>query len=99
LKKGRRRRIGPQRFVCPPSSSICPTEGSPENPQEYFQNVTFFSSQKTTTPITTKNHQLTTFSPQKTIQKTHKNAQPPCKNRWIATQKKSRQRFEVTTDS
>jgi hypothetical protein len=56
-----------------------PTKGSPENSQKKFKKVTFFRARKTTIQITTKNHQLTTFSPQKTIQKTHKNAQPPVK--------------------
>jgi hypothetical protein len=66
-------------FCSPPSSSICPTKGSPENPQKYFQKVTFFRARKTTTQITTKNHQLTTFSPQKTSKKRTKTRKPPCK--------------------
>jgi hypothetical protein len=66
--------IGHQTFCSPPISWISHTKGSPQNPQKYFQNVAFFKTQKTTTQMTTKNHQLTTFSPQKTIQKTHKNA-------------------------
>jgi hypothetical protein len=74
-------------FCSPPSSSICPTKGSLENPQKYFQKVTFFRGRKTTTQITTKNHQLTMFSPQETIQKTHKSAQPPWKTTGFSPKK------------
>jgi hypothetical protein len=68
LKKSRRRRRSPD-LLFPTVIFDLPTKGSPENPQKYFQKLTFFKPQKTTTPITTKNHQLTTFSAQKTMQK------------------------------
>jgi hypothetical protein len=57
------------------------------NPQKYFQKPTFFCASKATTQLTTKNQQLTTFPPQKTIKKTHKYAQPPCKNAAVTTPK------------
>jgi hypothetical protein len=44
-----------------------------------FERVTFFSDRKTTIQRTTKDHQLTTNSPQKTIQKTQV-SQNPLKN-------------------
>jgi hypothetical protein len=44
-----------------------------------FKRVTFFSAQETAIQPTTKNHQLTTNSPQKTIQKTTIFPAPPSK--------------------
>jgi hypothetical protein len=51
--------IGQLTLCSPPR--FAPPKGSPENSQKYFQKVTFFRARKTTTQITTKNHQLTTF--------------------------------------
>jgi hypothetical protein len=61
-----------------------------KNPQKYFQKVTFFRASRSPTQLTTKNHELTTFSPQKIIQKKHKYAQTPCKNAESPRQKNSR---------
>jgi hypothetical protein len=81
LKKGRRRRqslTGPSVPHRLPGSA--PPKESPEIHRNIFKKVTIFRAQKTTTLITTKKHQLTTFSPQKTIHKTHKKRATPCKN-------------------
>jgi hypothetical protein len=78
LKKSRRRRRSPD-LLFPTVIFDLPTKGSPENQQKYFQKLTFFKPQKTTTPITTKNHQLTTFSPQKPSKKRTKTRNPPVK--------------------
>jgi hypothetical protein len=61
--------------------------------------VTFFHFSKSTTQLTTKNHQLTTFSPQKTINKTHKYAQPPVKLQNRQAPQNSRANPSFTTGS
>jgi hypothetical protein len=64
-----------------------------------FKKVTFFRARKTTTQMTTKNHQFTTFSPQKNHPKHAQERATPCKNRGITTPKKSPQQLPVKTDS
>jgi len=54
LKKGHGRRQLITRPLFPAVLLDLPTKGSPENPQKYFQKVTFFKGTKTTTQITTK---------------------------------------------
>jgi hypothetical protein len=76
FEESRRRRQSVTRPSAPTLLLDLPHQRSPENPQKYFQKVTFFTARKTTTQMTTKNHQLTTFSPQKTIKKTHKKRAP-----------------------
>jgi hypothetical protein len=88
LKKGRRRRqsvTGPSVPHRPPR--FAQPKGHLENPQKYFQKVTFFRARKTTTLITTKNHQLTTFSPQKNHPKNAQKRATPCKKRGILSLK------------
>jgi hypothetical protein len=77
LKKSHRRR----QSVTRPSVPQRPLEfASPDhrwkNPQEYFQKMAFFRTLKTTIQMTTKNHQLTTFSPQKPSKKHTKKHNP-----------------------
>jgi hypothetical protein len=48
-----------------------------------LESVKFFSGRKTTTQRTTKDHQLTTNSPQKTIQKRTIFQNPPRKSQQI----------------
>jgi hypothetical protein len=50
-----------------------------EFPQKYFKSGEVSQARKITTQITTTHHEITTTSPQKTIQKIHPNSKTPSK--------------------